>query len=108
MSVLRPATLLSCRGSTSRISTPRSLRSSKRGIQYTPVDSIATVSILQRVSETLGASFSAAAPPLFVYRRILLGSPRDVHAPQSTADADQFTGSFDRPRTCFHRHSDRA
>jgi hypothetical protein len=42
---------------------PRALRSSKSGIQYTPVDSIATVSMPQRVSQSASAYRSAVKAP---------------------------------------------
>src|SRR5712691_8205192 len=49
--------------STSLTSKPRSVSSSKSGIQYTPVDSIATVSMPQRVSQSARATSSAVNAP---------------------------------------------
>jgi len=42
---LRPETFFTWRALTSRTSNPRSSRTSKAGIQYTPVDPITTVRI---------------------------------------------------------------
>ena len=47
----RPGTFLSLRGSTRMTSNPRSSNTPNSGIQYTPVDSIATVSTPQLVSQ---------------------------------------------------------
>jgi hypothetical protein len=48
---------------TSLTSKPRWLRSSKSGIQYTPVDSIATVSMPQRVSQSARTYRSVVKAP---------------------------------------------
>ena len=49
---LRPGTCLTSRALTSSTSNPRASRISKTGIQYTPVDSIATVVMPTAVSQS--------------------------------------------------------
>ena len=51
-SVLRPGTCFTWRALTRQTSNPRSSRIWKSGIQYTPVDSIATVLIPQAHSQS--------------------------------------------------------
>ena len=51
-SLLRPGTFLTCRALTRSTEKPRASSMSKSGIQYTPVDSIATVSTSHAVSQS--------------------------------------------------------
>jgi hypothetical protein len=52
---LRPETFLTCRALTSSTVKPRDSSSSNKAIQYTPLDSIATVSTLQAWSQSARA-----------------------------------------------------
>jgi len=72
-SVRRPGTFFMCRASTNRGFNPRRSRISKTGIQYTPVDSIATVVIPQLTSQS--ASLSKSAAPPHQYRKRWVPEP---------------------------------
>src|SRR5262249_51498318 len=59
MSVLRPVTFLACRAFTSTTSIPFDSKIWQTGIQYTPVDSMATVSMPQWFNQSASSCRSA-------------------------------------------------
>src|SRR5215467_9100761 len=65
MSVLRPVTFLACRAFTSTTSIPFDSKIWQIGIQYTPVDSMATVSMSQWFNQSASSCRSAVKVQTF-------------------------------------------